>query len=254
MGNRGKYDLKLAELSAISVGDVKTPHHIPVPSYIQEADILCHWAEKDKEALTAAGLSWELVEDIPLRNGALIHAEAVWSKQRTGGKEANREWAEESPVAYRLRDRLFKDFRYAFRKHPNLLKIVKATAAGQGHADMIQDLNDLAVMGKNYASLLEPIGFDLSLLDTAAQTAVQMAKLLARATTARREYSELKLMRDRAYTYLKAAVDEVRQCGKYVFDKTSPRFRGYASQHLRKRRQQARARNKKIQKVEPGKK
>ena len=45
-----------------------------------------------------------------------------------------------------------------------------------------------------------------------------------------------KKVRDQAFTYLKEAVDEVRDCGRYVFRKNPQRAAGYVSQYARRRR------------------
>lgn len=43
-------------------------------------------------------------------------------------------------------------------------------------------------------------------------------------------------MRNRAYIYLKQAVDEIRDCGKYTFACNPERLKGYRSEYLRKYR------------------
>jgi hypothetical protein len=233
MGNQEDYEKKLKVISTIEASQIKTPHHIPVAVYIQEANTLYHWALADKEALTAAGLSWELVEDIPLRCEALIKAQASWQTQRNTGKKGSQEWNKRSPLAYDLRNRLLHDFRFAFRDHPDLVKTVSAISKGESHADMIQDLSDLSVLGKENPQLLEAINFDISLLDEAAQTASEMAALLAEVNSSRQEHSEAKKFRDQAYTHLKEAVDETREYGQYVFRKNEERFIGYRSSYIK---------------------
>lgn len=47
---------------------------------------------------------------------------------------------------------------------------------------------------------------------------------------------EDKTNRDRAYTYLKEAVNKIRSVGRYVFRRDPARVRGYASEYLRKHR------------------
>ena len=103
-----------------------------------------------------------------------------------------------------------------------------------GHyAGMIQDLNDLSVLGKANPRLLEVIGFDFSLLDKAGQTSSEMADLLAAMTCDTEKRSEFKRIRDQAYTHLKEAVDEIREAGKYVFRQNKKHSVGYTSQYMR---------------------
>jgi hypothetical protein len=43
------------------------------------------------------------------------------------------------------------------------------------------------------------------------------------------------IVRDKAYTYLKQSVDEIRACGKFVFWKNPDRLKGYASDHWKQK-------------------
>jgi len=148
--------------------------------------------------------------------------------------EAQREWKLLSPEAYDLRDELIHDYRFAYRKDPVLLGRVSAITDGSGDDDMIQDLNDLSVLGKANQEPLTAIGFDASKLDTAGTKSDEMAELLATANGDKAEQNESKMIRDKAYTHLKELVDEIREAGKYIFWKDEIRYRGYTSEYWRK--------------------
>ena len=141
------------------------------------------------------------------------------------------------------------DFLYAFRKHPDLMKAVRAISPIGSHAKMMKDLNDLSLLGKDNTRLLEAINFDLSLLDKAAQTSGEMAVLLdeMNRNTERYEHSEAKKIRNQAYTHLKEAVDEVLETGKYVFRQNKKHLRKYASKYRRKIKSKQNRKSKKKQ-------
>jgi hypothetical protein len=235
MGTQEDYKKKPQAISTIEESQIKTPHHIPVDVYIQEADTLYHWVQADKEALTAVGLSWGLVEDLPIRTGTLIEAEAQWQTRRKTRTKSSREWDNLSPLAHELRNELLIGFRFAFRKHTDLVTKIKGISKGEKQTKLIQDLNDLSVLGKANSRLLEVIRFDISLLDKAAQTAREMAVLLAEINKYRQERSEAKKTRDLAYTHLKQAVNEIRLTGQYLFRKNKDRFVGYRSKYMRQK-------------------
>lgn len=220
-------------IKAIPDNETKTPN-MPVGIYAQEGENLYHWCQTDKEELIAAGLNWELIEELPARCEALREAQSIWNSERHIKEEAEKEWKDKSPSAYELRDGLLHTFRYAFRKNSEMLAKVAVIAEGDGHADMIQDLNDLYVLGSKNTAPLTAIGFDSALLTQADTSAEAMAELLARANGERLEQGESKLVRDKAYTYLKQLVDEVRACGKYLFWKDKERLKGYRSEYVRK--------------------
>ena len=78
MSNLDDYNTKLEVIRAIPDDQIKIPNSIPVSIYIHEAGSLYKWCQDDKEELTAKGLDWTVVEDLPIRCGALIESEANW--------------------------------------------------------------------------------------------------------------------------------------------------------------------------------
>ena len=233
MRNRENDTNKQEATNTIEDNKITFPHHTPVSVYIQEADLLYLWIQEDKKALTTVGLSWELVEDLPIRCKALIDADANWQTQRKTRKKSSREWDKLFPLGYDLRNRLLTDFRFAFRKDPLLMKNVRGISKGKNQPKIIQDLNDLSVLGKANPQLLEIIHFDMSLLDRAAQLSREMSVLLAEINKYKQKRSEAKIIRDRAYSHLKEAVDEIRLTGQYVFRKNKDRLTGYRSKYIR---------------------
>lgn len=229
MSNLDDYNSKLAIIMAIESD--KTPT-MPVDVAIDEGEEL-FWSTHDKAVLTADGLEEGYIEDLKIRIGACREAESRWVKERKSRKASDQEWNEKSPEAYTLRDKLLHKLQHAYRKN-NILSIkVKDIAQGTGHADMIQDLNDLAVLGKDYPDGLSGINFDLTLLDQAASMSDEMGDLLGRANGDRKSKKPSKIIRDKAYLHMKEATDEIRACGKYSFWKNKDRLKGYASDYLR---------------------
>ncbi|MGD2091848.1 MAG: hypothetical protein PVH61_37090 [Candidatus Aminicenantes bacterium] len=233
MGNREFYKKKLEVISAIDDSQIKKPHHIPVSVYIEEADTLYHRALQDKDELVAAGVAPELIEDLPQRHGALIETEKKWQKQWKNRNKGALEWDKQSPAGYNLRKRLLADFYYAFRKEPDLMAYLKEISQPGPYSGMIQDLNILSNLGRANTRLLEVINFDFSLLDKADRTSKEMARLLAAMNYDKGKGSEVKRIRDQAYTHLKEAVDEIRGAGKYVFRENKEHSLEYTSEYMR---------------------
>lgn len=232
MSNSEDYAAKLAEIEAIPNDQVKAPN-IPVDVFLQEVENTIKWVIPDQTKLTAAGLDSTLVEDLPIRAGALREAQSLWNTIRFSQEEAQKQWNEQSPGAFDLRDTLLHTFRYAFRNDDSLKTQVDQIANGAGNADMIQDLNDLALLGNAHTDLLTVVGFDLTTLATAATTSTGMANLLSQATVDRSTPNAERIIRDKAYIFTKQVLDEIRVCGQFVFWRDPERLRGYVSQYFK---------------------
>lgn len=228
------YQAMLEAANALDAAAVKTPYY-PVSVYIQEAEDLFHWAQADKAELEAAGLPNTLIDAIPTGAGALREAQSIWMRELKTIEDGERLWKERGPLAYDFRDELLHSFRYAFREREDLLSRVSDIAEGNGAADLVQDLNDLSVLGKDNQDLLTAIGFDLARLDEAATLSDELATIVAQANGDKSSDNPSKLVRDRMYTLLKEKVDMVRDCGKYVFWKNDSRAKGYISDYLKRR-------------------
>lgn len=230
MSSISDYQDLLPEIQAIEPQEVLTPN-VPVKVFVQEAEDLWHWCIDDQEALTRAGLNWEFVTSLPTRAGACREAQSLWTKERKLIQQAEQDWKNEAPIAFELRNSLLHNFRFAFRKNAELMASLDEIAQGDSNADMVQDLNDLSVLGKANPDLLTAINFDLTQLDTAATTSDRMGDLLGATNGERKENSPTMDIRDRAFTYLKEAVDEIRDHGKFVFFRNPARLKGYISDY-----------------------
>ena len=233
MSNIDDYNEKLADIRAIPDEEARDPS-IPVDVALQEAENLYHWSLDDAAALAVVGITADMINDLPVWAGACREAQSIWNKDYRSQQEAQKQWAEQAPEAYAFRDDLLASLRFAYRKDDALLSRVSAIADGSGHADMIQDLNDIAVLGREYSDPLADIGFDLDQLDLAAARADELADLLAEANGDKADPNQSKLIRDKAYMRMKALVDEIREAGKYVFRNNPKRLKGYASDYWRK--------------------
>lgn len=231
-------DQKTEALLAIPREEIATPY-MPVDIFIKESEFQAQVAKEDREKLLAVGMDARYLDEIDVRVGALREAQSRWNKEYTEQEEAQKLWNEKSEDAYDLRDELLRDMRYAYRKDEALLDQVSNITEGYGHADMIQDLNDLAVLGKANTGPLQAINLDMSKLDSASAMANEMGELLGKANGGQLSDNEAKLLRDRAYTHLKEAIDEIRATGKYVFADNDRRLKGYSSDYLRRKNRQS---------------
>lgn len=233
MSNNQNYLNKLEIIMSIPAEETLVPN-LPMGSYLQECENLYQWALTDLEKLTSIGITKAMLDDLPVRAGACREAQSIWNKDFRSQQIAQQEWNDQSPAAYDLRDALLHAMRYAYRNDAALLGRVSAIAEGNGHADMIQDLNDLTVLGRQNPTQLLAAGIDEAKLTEAATLSNEMATLLAQANGDIAEQNESKIIRDKAYTHLKQLADEVYAAGKFLFWKDAQRIKGYTMSYWRK--------------------
>jgi hypothetical protein len=228
MKNTKKPKIAPTTLLESTAGKTSKPNQ-PVASFLQEASNLYIWCLDDVIQLNSVGISTELINELPLRIEACKNAQSYWSKQLNTTKESQIQWRKAAPLAIQLRKELLTAMRYAFRNKPALLTPLAGISKGRSYTDLIQNLNDIASLGRSNAALLSKISFDLSLLDEAASSSRMLAELWATAKAERNSNAELKRNRNKAFWHLHQLVSEIREAGKYVFRNDKSRYIGYTS-------------------------
>ncbi|MGM0377757.1 MAG: hypothetical protein ACQEQ0_13365 [Bacteroidota bacterium] len=209
------YEKRLSDARALNAENVKKPY-MPLKEFFVDTESLVVSAREDKEKLMGAGLPETIFSELEELNNAAIYSESLWAQRREDQEKALREWKEKSPAAYKLRDYLLNAARYAFRKDEGKLKTVSYIAEGRTHADMIQDLSDLAVLGNQNLEAFEKIGVDASHFEQAARLSEEMLDIRARVNGEDDKNEEVDL-RNRFFTLTKEKADEIRDCARFVF-------------------------------------
>lgn len=217
-------------IETLAQSEVKLPNQ-PIDELTASSETLAQEAAKDKDALTGAGLDGTVIDELPVLSGALRYCQAQWMSEYRARQEAQKEWHEQSPAAYELRDELLHHFSFAFRNEADVKSKVSRIKEGSSHADMIQDLIELAVLGEKNPEPLASINFDVASLQNARTTSHNMSELLAASNGSKDDSSVNKLLRDKAYTLLTEQMSTIREYGKYVFWKDEERKEKYMANY-----------------------
>jgi hypothetical protein len=191
---------------------------MPLRHYAQEAVMAYHRFVKDKDALITGGMDFSIVEKLEVNIGASrqLASEASTTTLPSSSKQKEWEIAKEEAelLAYDIKEATL----YAFRSRVDLTaKIHFIYNEGGSNADQIQDLNDLAVIGKANRELMEAVGYDMANFDRAAELSKIMAELLALATLDKSTSPALRILRDKAFTVVKTTIDELNLLARFVF-------------------------------------
>ncbi len=209
----------------------------PVPSFLQEAENLYVWCVDDIPELKKAGIDEEMINNLPENIKACRDAQTLWKKKLKKPGEAQVQWKLQLPEARQLAAELLRSMRFAFRNNADLLARLKYITKGNGYANLIQDLNDLALLGGKYKQLLTAVGFDLGLLDTSIAKSKELAGLWAQTKNENAHLDEVAVVRNKAFWTLHQQVSEIRAAGQYIFRHQKDRYVGYVSQYWKKKDQ-----------------
>jgi hypothetical protein len=234
------YDDYLAletEISNIPAESVCAPD-IPVEVLAKEGEQVCDWVQLDKNAFDGVNFDWTVVTSLKQRIGAAIYAEATWSNKRLLQQDSLKTFNTMRLGAEKLRSDVLAALAFACFGMPDVEKTISDIRQGSSHADLILDLTRISVLCNQYARELQKINFDFKLLDEVTATAGEMGTLLGQADSGKLLECKERVMRDKAYTSLKNAIDKVRTCGKYVCRSNPERLKGYFSEFIRSKNRQ----------------
>jgi hypothetical protein len=228
----------IAEVTKLSVAGFKRcPMSYDI--YTQEAQDLNVWLQPDKETLIKRGCNPVFIEELPLRIEVLRDADAKLVQYE---QTALSSWKACSAEGFKLVADMHSDFCQAFKTNKELLNQVKALHEKKGDADakMVQNLREYGAMGKSYTDLLTAIGFEIDKCDYGITLSKNLEVKLAE-SNAEKKNSPHVVYCKQAYLHLKAAVDKIRDTGKFINKGNKERARGYTSEFLRQRAQKYRA-------------
>lgn len=217
--------------------------YIPVHTLIQGALTLRTWCEPDRILLENAGLNWGLVEQLPTVAGALKEAQSKWGNGRFEREEEERNWSRVSKKAIRVRRETMHNMRYAFSDDAELLETLTHIGNRSSTDDLIQDINDLYVLGMEHQESLLKVGVSMDKLVLLANLSEELGQLKAMAVVKGSTMRASKLLRDQVYTYLRQNMDVIRKCGQFVFWQNQSRLAGYSIAYFNKKRKNTRPKN-----------
>ncbi len=201
-------------LKEIKLEDIKVPT-VPVDFYINEAGTLSNTATADKDELVSAGIDTVYIDSMKVRADVLRFAESKWRTTYKEYSDNRKLWVERSTEGKYVRKKILHNLRFIAYDDASLRGKINLVLDGKGNDDLVQDLSDLYLLATNNEEKLLKVGYSKDVTEQCGALSDELADILAKING--NEKSESILMRNRAYTYLKIAVDEVRRYGKFVF-------------------------------------
>ena len=186
---------------------------VPISVLIQEASNLYGWVQEDRKMLMKAGLAWKLVEDIPDQVEKCKDLAAQWYVVRNERSKVAEQCKTQLKDARDLHAQIRRGYRYAFRENKTLLKKVFALSGYRKNSQIIQDLSNLCIVGRENKKLLDRINFDYAMVDKAAFLSDNLGEIISERENEKAErlvfYETVKT----SCLALKESVSQIRACG-----------------------------------------
>ncbi len=225
-------------LMQIPDSEVRVPN-LPVATALQEAHDLMRFtaAPAVHAALLSVGMPLDFTEQLEQRITAAREAQSGWVSERDRNKA--RELVDAETAAAETRSHMLAAGRFNLSGDVEAQARLTAIAGGEGVADLVQDLHDLAeVVERNLAAFSGDQTFDA---EQQARDARELAQLLSTHVSDERltPPNAARDLRDRAFSYLYDLVTRVREAGRYVFrndDEMRQRFSSRYRRRMNRRR------------------
>jgi hypothetical protein len=234
MSDQTDFEALLPKLQAIDPKLVNDPD-MPVEQAIKEGQVMVTVAREDVNELVAVKFDPATIDELETAVFGFSTAQANMVATLGEQKGAARQWLIEEPGLLKLLKKLLAASRYALRNVPDAFKAVKHIAKGGSKPNRVQDLADIAALGKKYVSYFEAINFDITLLDVAEQKAKTLLSLQA-LVFAEKSTKGSKDVRDRSFIYMRGLMAQVLSAAKYAFTDDPERLSRYYSAYRKRRK------------------
>jgi chaperonin cofactor prefoldin len=187
----------------------------PVADIVQEARELEAVLDKvAKKLVKHSRLDKAIASSLAARRAALDAAEALWTEHRVAALDKSQKATREKAEA--LKQDMIQALRHFLEEDEQVQKRVDDIIPGTDLADLVDDLKKLAALVDEHAAALKKADLPAQ----AAKSARDFAEALsvgAAERAASADGAEAKELRNRAYWWLRGAMDEIRSAGRYVF-------------------------------------
>ncbi len=196
---------------------------------INEAHTLYEAVQRDDAALRAKGCPAEFIDSLLSRINLFAYIVNYILLKLHDDETIQEQWIREKRRGYTLRREIFRAFEVAYRNNKGRLEQLEKIRTGRGDTNMIIDLLSLDEMGKNYPDQLIAVNYDMTILQDGKDLSAHLSSLLGRCNIAPDEKKELREVRNRAYTWLHEAMEEIRVFGLWIHADDEEKRQNYIS-------------------------
>lgn len=235
MSAQTAYDRLLPIILGLSNEKQQRPY-MAVEDKIAEVGKVLKLIPNDKDALINAGLDAQYIDTLEDRMGAYSISEANYIVLKNGNGELKKKLKSLDAKAHALRKTIVHALKFVLQDNEEAQKTLKHISKGRSRNDMAYDFMPLKKLAITFSEDLDRIHFDKSLLDDADQVSEDLLDVLAQIAATPKKVSEVKAIRNKAYTYLNEALTKIKAHAKFVFWEDEERLALYKNDTMKKRK------------------
>ncbi len=212
---------------------VKIPN-VAVEDKVMDAHKFVKVSIKDKDLLVNSGLNPIYIDSLEDRAGAYSVAHGNYMVQKNLTSNINDQYAELEKEAHTLKRKIIHSFNFALADNSNAQETIKEITHGRSKNDLVYDFVPMKIVSETYTEDLTRIGFDFTLIERAEELHLEMQDLLSQIKSSPKDISEVKIIKNKAYTYLDEALTQIKKHGQYVFWEDEERLALYKSNYYKR--------------------
>lgn len=235
MSAQTNYERLLPEIISIPKEKIRVPNY-PPEELLAEAEKTKIISKEDKKLLVNAGLDPKVVDTFGDRIDVYTIASAKYIVLMDDSSKLEQQYHDLIEEAQNAKRELIHCFKFAYRDNKDALESLERITKGRSRKDMIFDFVSLIELANEYAEDLLKINFNSSLLLKAQNLHDKLKKIYAKIEVGPKQISEVKDIKNRAYTYLMEALQSIKEYGQFVFWKDEERCSLYKRHYLSSRK------------------
>ncbi len=204
---------------------------MPPEEAVGEASRVNVLIKEDRANLDRSGTEPHYLDSFEARAGAMSWSAAQMITCINTESTAKKEWVAMQSEVEKVRKGLLKALTRALRKDKDLSDAVKRIKERKGNLDQVFDFLSMSKLAQENKEKLQAVYADLSLIERSSELYIKLSDIYSRMVIDPKKLDEAKVIYYKAWTYLKEALDEVYEAGRYVFDEDDPRHALYYSDY-----------------------
>lgn len=250
MSAQDTYERLLPEIQSIKNEDIVKPN-IPVEEKVVEGKKVLKLIEEDREALITSSIDVNYLDSLEERLEAYEIAEAKYIVLKDSAESLTDKLKVLQDKIFKIRKILLHNLSFALKEDSAAIAAIERISHGRSFNNKIFDIRPILELAYTHLEDLDKLTFNRTILDDAEMLYNETQEILSEISASPKNMSEVKDIRDKAYTYFNEALRKIKEHGQFVFWENEERLKLYKSSFNSQKRNKKGNNNKNDIELEP---